>query len=397
VNYEWYFDGEESQSTDANPTYTFKEKGVYTVRLVVSDEDGKQTITTTEVRAGNALPEVTLDVDGNRSFYWDNKTIRYSVDVKDAEDGSLGNGVRESDVSVNLTYSTMGTDMTMVEQSEETFTSTATGWQLMKDSDCKACHALNDKSVGPSYLQIAARYPNEKANVEKLASKIISGGSGSWGENVMSAHPQLSRQQAQEMVSFILSLRDDAQATRPLPVKGSFRPDNHLKDKTTGDYVLTVSFKDKPVSVVGSNQVRKRIVFKHPLLNAVSAGKEEGVTKSVGHVSFNEDGAWIMFQDVDLTDIKSVRLLTSSQLLGGKLTLRIGSPDGAEIGSVSIAKDHRKPEKNSDGETEYHWQAKLLPLKEQKGIYDIYVVFEDESGSAEEANGLLLRSIEFKL
>ncbi len=68
-------------------------------------------------------------------------------------------------------------------------------------------NALNNKSVGPSYTAIAERYKKDNATTKKLASKIISGGSGVWGEYVMSAHPQLSVQQASQVVSYTIGKR----------------------------------------------------------------------------------------------------------------------------------------------------------------------------------------------
>lgn len=396
LEYAWYFDGTEVQSAEANPTYTFREKGIYNVKLLVSDAQGKQTASTVEVRAGNAMPEVALKVEGNQTFYWHNKPVIYAVEIQDKEDGSLREGtIKQSDVSINLTYSTMGTDMTLVEQSEDLFNSSATGWQLIKNSDCKACHAINDKSVGPAYLQIASRYPQEKSNIEKLAKKIVSGGSGAWGENVMSAHPQLSQQQAEEMVSFILSLKNDAQATKPLPIEGTFVPDSHLKDQSRGDYILTTLYKDKPITGVGSNTVRQRIIFRSPVMNAVAANAEKGVTKSTREVAFTENAAWLLFEDIDLSDVRSITFLTASHQTGGRLSLRIGRPDGEEIGSVVVSKDNRKPAQLNGGELQFNWNKSRTELKQKEGKQDLYIVFEKDGRSHEnESAAFQLQSLE---
>ena len=62
--------------------------------------------------------------------------------------------------------------------------------------------------MGPSYKQIADKYDLNQGNIENLADKIIKGGKGLWGNAAMNAHPQLSEPQAQEMVRYILTLRD---------------------------------------------------------------------------------------------------------------------------------------------------------------------------------------------
>jgi cytochrome c len=83
------------------------------------------------------------------------------------------------------------------------------GNKLFEGEDCMACHALNQKSVGPSFMAIADRYPNNDREIEKLAGKVISGGSGVWGQYAMSAHPQLSLEKSKQLIKYILSLKDD--------------------------------------------------------------------------------------------------------------------------------------------------------------------------------------------
>jgi len=40
-----------------------------------------------------------------------------------------------------------------------------------------------------------------------LANKVIKGGSGKWGDVPMTPHPQLSMDDAKEMVKYVLSLK----------------------------------------------------------------------------------------------------------------------------------------------------------------------------------------------
>lgn len=82
------------------------------------------------------------------------------------------------------------------------------GGQLIASNDCLTCHKINEKAFGPSYQQIANKYENNQGNVENLADRIIKGGKGLWGQNAMTPHANLSVPQAQQMVKYILSLRD---------------------------------------------------------------------------------------------------------------------------------------------------------------------------------------------
>lgn len=73
------------------------------------------------------------------------------------------------------------------------------------NSDCSACHNMSEKLVGPSYKEIAAKYPNSPENIDMLASKIINGGKGNWGEIPMAAHPSINEETAKAMVKYILA------------------------------------------------------------------------------------------------------------------------------------------------------------------------------------------------
>lgn len=81
------------------------------------------------------------------------------------------------------------------------------GLDLIAQSDCLTCHKVEDKLVGPSYREVANRYANEPAIVDSLASKIIKGGAGNWGQVPMTPHPALAQADAQLMVKYILSLK----------------------------------------------------------------------------------------------------------------------------------------------------------------------------------------------
>ncbi len=80
------------------------------------------------------------------------------------------------------------------------------GQALTDASDCKACHHPINKILGPSYSEVAKKYEFTQANVTYLAGKIISGGSGVWGEIPMIPHVDLSQADSEKMAMYILSL-----------------------------------------------------------------------------------------------------------------------------------------------------------------------------------------------
>jgi cytochrome c len=82
-------------------------------------------------------------------------------------------------------------------------TENVSGQNLIEASDCMSCHNADERMIGPSYKEIAEKY-SEK-DIEMLASKIIEGGSGVWGNVAMQPHPQISKADAKKMVEYILS------------------------------------------------------------------------------------------------------------------------------------------------------------------------------------------------
>jgi len=84
---------------------------------------------------------------------------------------------------------------------------TLPGEKLVATSDCIGCHNKTQKVVGPAYVDIAAKYPSNEENINKLADVIIAGSTGTWGELPMTPHPNLSKDDSKSMVTWILSLK----------------------------------------------------------------------------------------------------------------------------------------------------------------------------------------------
>ena len=78
---------------------------------------------------------------------------------------------------------------------------------LAQKKNCMACHAVDKKLVGPAYKDVAAKYAGQKDAVDKLATKVLKGGSGVWGAVPMPANPQVTEAEAKQLVQWILTLK----------------------------------------------------------------------------------------------------------------------------------------------------------------------------------------------
>ena len=79
--------------------------------------------------------------------------------------------------------------------------------QLATAKNCMACHAVDKKLVGPSYKDVAAKYAGQKDAADKLAAKIIKGGSGVWGPVPMPANAQVNPDEAKKLAAWILTTK----------------------------------------------------------------------------------------------------------------------------------------------------------------------------------------------
>ncbi len=78
---------------------------------------------------------------------------------------------------------------------------------LAKQKNCLACHAADKKVIGPSYKDVAAKYTGQKDAADKMAQKILKGGSGVWGAVPMPANPQVTEAEAKTLATWVLSTK----------------------------------------------------------------------------------------------------------------------------------------------------------------------------------------------
>ena len=78
---------------------------------------------------------------------------------------------------------------------------------LAQKKNCLACHAADKKVIGPSYKDVAAKYAGQKDAADKLAQRILKGGSGAWGAVPMPANPQVSEAEAKQLAAWVLTVK----------------------------------------------------------------------------------------------------------------------------------------------------------------------------------------------
>ncbi len=329
LRYEWRFEGKKVASTEQNPTFTFRKNGVYPTTLTVIDPAGKRSTDTLLIRVGNTLPQVRIQTTANRSFFFADKTpLPYDVQVKDREDKTID--PRRVNVSLSYIPKVAGGAQIGHQQLTPTY---SFGKNLMAASDCKACHQIAGKSVGPAYLEVAKRYRNDNNAAAKLANKVITGGGGVWGEHAMSAHPQLSRDDALEIVKYVLSLGTEKLQNK-LPQQGSTLLASHVGKDEQGRYMLTASYTDRGGAITPLTQTDALILRPSRVL-AGDADELHNLDRQNTRLGSVRNGAYFVLKGIDLTGISKLTYRYASKDKAATITVHQDSPDGPVLSTLA--------------------------------------------------------------
>ncbi|WP_019988710.1 ThuA domain-containing protein [Rudanella lutea] len=385
---------------DANLTLT--KAGAYKAILTVDDGKGGVNTQSMEVTAGNEPPVLSLEMPkSNKSFYVANRPFNYEIKVSDKEDGTLGKGIEPENVSVSIDYLAEGFDKNMIamgHRSADASAAFATGKKLIQGSDCMACHSVDKKSIGPSYRDVAMKYKGDNSALERLTKKVISGGSGVWGETAMAGHPQLATADASEMVKYILNIANEKPKAKSLPVSGSYVTKAPASDKGKGVYIVRAAYEDQGAN--GLPALRSEQTF--TLRNAKVDVHGFDVYNDVNKMAFGgnnlaipaKSGAYIGLKDVDLNGITELTLAATApkpqvNAAGGLVELRLDSPTGKVIGKSEFL----EPSDKMDF-TPKMLSVPVTGVVSDGKLHDVYVVFLNPKA---EGSLMVVMGTEFKL
>ncbi len=374
---------------DPDISYTFEKPGVYKTTLEVDDGKGEKASRDLETLAGNEPPVLTFDITrGNKSFFFPNQSFDYEVKVNDKEDGALGSGISPDEVAVNIDYLPEGYDQTMIAQGHATADENATflkGKNLMDKSDCKSCHLIDKKSIGPMYRDVAKKYKDDAGAVDRLAKKVINGGGGVWGDVNMAAHPQISLEDATEMIKYVLSLNQTT--VKPsLPTKGTYTTKLEKGQGDTGVLLMRASYSDKGANGLPPARSEQTLLLRSAAVDAGSAEIVEGVQKyKVPQMPFtmmigSGNNSYLGFKHIDLNGVDQVTFVTAAPaqygMGGGSVEVRIDSPTGDVIGQSSQIVPYKGKEQMPPP------AVVVAKLKPTSGFHDLYFIYKSGSGPA---------------
>lgn len=388
LTYSWD-SGTGVKSNEENASFTYDNPGVYKPSLTVTDQDGSSATSTLDIKVGNETPVVTIETKGNSSFYFDNTSLVYKVNVSDKEEGTLQKGIDKKQVRFTIDYLREGKDLALLSSlgSASGSAKHIKGKSLIDGSDCKSCHSLDKKSIGPTYLDVATRYKGKAGVVPTLVQKVIKGGNGNWGHSMMAAHPQLSESDTRRMIEYILSLAEDRES---LPLEGSYSLKEHNGNGESGSYVVLASYTDKGHEVTGPLTGREMLILRHPKIQAedfdsfFQVGQQRPVNGTMAWVSDIKDGSYISFKNIDLKEIKKVTV--SAQANKGRIEIHKGGVDGELIGTIDLT--------GTATAWPLPWRELSTAAKDPGGLNELFFVFKNDEVKGRSFMGL--DWIEFK-
>jgi cytochrome c len=350
MTYEWKITSGDNliqALSEANPQIKLETPGVYKATLTVTDAKGESNQASLRIVAGNAPPEIALDLKGNKTFFFDGNTLEYDVEATDPEDGnSQSKKISPEQIAVSIDYASEGFDFAVVslQHAELDQTTRFTVAQaMMANSDCRVCHTMDVKAVGPSFRQIAEKYAGKSFLIDTLANRIRRGSTGIWGtDNNMPAHPSLSMTDARVIVNYILSLENKTLKT--LPAKGKYTTAVSRDDNGRGTLIIRAAYTDHGVKDLPPQTTDTVVMLRSPKLNPVKADIISGgaLRDQLDEYIFltAKSGSHIAYKDIDLTGVVEVLFRANWHLYdiypGGKIEIRIDSPDGEKLGETTM-------------------------------------------------------------
>lgn len=366
----WEFGEGEGSSNEENPTYTFTRPGIYEVKLTATDQLGESAFSTIQLIVGNEAPEVDIDWGSNRSFYFGEEKVEYSVSAKDREDGK----VDPKQIKLSIDYLKQGYDLIEMGHEEEVL---SRGERYINEAGCKACHAISNESVGPAYTSVSEKYKDQANARDYLIQTVREGGMGVWGDRAMPGHIHLDEQKVGEMIDYVLSIANPIAASSRAP-SGYFEI-NQIENPE-GFYLVQASYEDKGANGVPFINTTAQLKLRHALVSAYHADSTHQVARANSEeehfVQFTASNSWLKFENIDL---KYIRKITFSLLPGntkGKLQLRAGSLEGKVILETElISKASRSGSMPKEGWFDLSYR---IPASEFYG--DLYLVLLPEDG-----------------
>jgi len=338
LTYTWDLgNGTRQETSEPMLHYKYTAAGDYKISVEVKDDKGAMAKSdVVDVYAGNETPVVNIELKGgNKSFFLPGVPVSYAVTVTDKGDTSK---IDPANLYVAVDY-LEGYDKAAI--AANGVGANIAGKVLTQTLDCKSCHKEAEKSIGPAFTLVSAKYAKDPNAVTYLSQKIMKGGSGVWGDVAMAAHPNISQSDLQQILQYILGLSNKGAAKPSLPASGSIVPPGGTKPGAT--LVVSASYTDKGGNNIKALTGRNSAALSSNTVNFSGKEKVNGFTVA----NFNGNNymiapaqpGWLALEGIDLTGVGSLNLLAAWQVppqIGFDFEIHLDSETGKLLGTGSL-------------------------------------------------------------
>jgi cytochrome c len=355
ISHEWRI-GDKVLAQGPEAKLTLAEPGDYRIELVVRDDKGSVGRLTVPVTVGNSVPEVKFLSPQDGDFFSPGQPISYRLEVADPEDGSPAG--REMEFSMRTLVSSAWAS------GDGKLSDVDPGLSRMKQSDCFNCHAIDQKIVGPPFIEVAKKYKGQPGAIEVSVDRVIKGSANVWGPIPMLPHAQHTADEVHMMVKWIYGLADGG--ATPTVSRGMEGQITAPKDNKLASGLLEATFTDLGRAPAGPLSGKAKVKLRTRRVEAEQADELTGPKKQGKVIGSIAHGQIARFARIPLGEVGSVKVRASSGGVGGQIEVHASAPDGPLLGTIPVP--------STGGWDKFgDFQTKIAPPSKDRA--DVFLVF----------------------
>lgn len=216
---------------------------VFILLVLFSVIDFASPLKKVKLRQENHAPVVKIITPKANSFFNWNSQVNYTIDISDKEDGeSKYDEINPKEVLLEVKYA--GDASKITGEVNKTDQTDEPGLTAIRTSNCFNCHSFNSKLTGPSFNDITKRYAVTSNSIALMTKRIREGSTGVWGKVAMPTHSELTKEETQNMVQWIMKKSNNPNINYYIGTEGSFRIKQPAGSMQKAAYILTASYTD---------------------------------------------------------------------------------------------------------------------------------------------------------
>lgn len=220
------------------------------------------TYTKRKLQQQNNAPVVKIVSPVNNNTFVSGAPIHYSITVSDKEDGdSKYDEINTKEILLEVKY--IGNASTQIEVPQKNVQNDEPCLAAIRTSNCFNCHGFDTKVIGPSFNDIYKRYKPTASNIALLEKRIREGSSGIWGKITMPTHPELTGEQIQNMVLWIMQNASGNMVHYYIGTEGTLSLQAPAGGGKNCAYLLTASYTDHGINNTGQRLKGEDIIVIH--------------------------------------------------------------------------------------------------------------------------------------